>query len=51
MDFINSLTTSFNRNSDKENAHYMHEYMRGKFIYFGMKTKERRKLLKNAIGH
>ena len=49
MDFINSLTTSFNRNSDKENAHYMHEYMRGKFIYFGIKTKERRELLKNAI--
>lgn len=49
MGFINSLTTSFNQNSNKENAHYMHEYMRGKFIYFGIKTKERRELLKDAI--
>jgi 3-methyladenine DNA glycosylase AlkD len=49
MSFIDSLSKSFIQNSDKENALYMHEYMRGKFTYFGIKTKQRRELLKDTI--
>ena len=46
--FIEELTSLFSENSNPENATYMHDYMRGKFEYYGIKTKERRALLKQA---
>ena len=47
--FIEELTTLFNENANAENASYMKGYMRGQFDYYGIKTKERRALLKQAI--
>jgi len=47
--FIKDLTNLFKENANTENARYMHNYIRGKFIYYGIKTKERRALLKQAV--
>ncbi len=47
--FIDELTTLFTENANTKKASYMHDYVRGKFVYFGIKTKERRALLKQAI--
>jgi 3-methyladenine DNA glycosylase AlkD len=47
--FIKELTSLFAQNYNNENAAYMHDYVRGKFEYYGIKTQERRALLKQAI--
>lgn len=49
MTFISQLTATLNKHRNEENAAYMHEYMRGKFLYFGIKTKERREILKMVV--
>lgn len=49
--FIDELTALFLEHTDVENALYMSEYMRGKFAYFGIKTKPRRELLKQALNN
>jgi 3-methyladenine DNA glycosylase AlkD len=49
MSFINQFINALKKNSDAENASYMTDYMRGKFQYFGVKTKPRRDILKTVI--
>jgi 3-methyladenine DNA glycosylase AlkD len=44
--FINKLHTVFLANSNEDNASQMKAYMRDQFAFFGIKTKERRTLLK-----
>ncbi|MBF2707699.1 DNA alkylation repair protein [Flavobacterium soyangense] len=47
MNFINALETAFEENSNPENANAMAKYMRNHFSFFGIKTEERRKILKD----
>lgn len=47
--FIQELTDLFLAHKNAENAHHMSKYMRGKFVYFGIKTTPRRELLKQAL--
>jgi 3-methyladenine DNA glycosylase AlkD len=47
MSFSNELEKSFNENSNAENAATMSKYMRSIFPFFGIKTVERRQVLKN----
>ena len=49
MSFIEQLTKLLQEESDKENAAYMKDYMRGQFEYFGVKTSPRREILKKVI--
>lgn len=49
MSFIDQLTSLLSKNSNIENASNMRKYMRGKFIYYGVKTTERRNILKQVI--
>ena len=49
MTFIEQLTATFNAHRNPENATHMHDYMRGKFPYFGIKTALRRNLLKEVV--
>jgi 3-methyladenine DNA glycosylase AlkD len=46
MRFISQLENAFIEKSDAENAFAMSKYMRNKFDFFGIKTTERRQLLK-----
>ncbi|MEN9913883.1 MAG: hypothetical protein RL528_617 [Bacteroidota bacterium] len=46
MSFIESLEISFQKNSQPLNAIAMAKYMRNHFMFFGIKTQERRLLLK-----
>lgn len=47
MNFISSLETAFQENSNPENAFAMAKYMRNHFTFFGMKTEERRQIFKD----
>tara|TARA_R110000868_G_scaffold108031_1_gene295157 strand:+ start:3400 stop:4074 length:675 start_codon:yes stop_codon:yes gene_type:complete len=44
MSFISQLENTFQENSHAENAFAMAKYMKYKFIFFGIKTTERRRL-------
>jgi 3-methyladenine DNA glycosylase AlkD len=46
MSFSNELEKAFNENSNTENAVAMSKYMRTIFPFFGIKTAERRQILK-----
>jgi 3-methyladenine DNA glycosylase AlkD len=46
MSFITDLENAFQENSNAENAFAMAKYMRNKFVFFGIKTPERRALFK-----
>jgi 3-methyladenine DNA glycosylase AlkD len=46
MPFIESLNNAFVENSNPENAFSMANYMRNHFIFFGIKTNDRREILK-----
>jgi 3-methyladenine DNA glycosylase AlkD len=46
MGFINELETAFHKYSNPENAVAMAKYMRNQFAFFGIKTEDRRRLLK-----
>ncbi len=46
MSFIHALETAFQENSNPENANAMSKYMKNKFPFFGIKTTERRNILK-----
>ena len=47
--FIEDLTSHFSKYANAKNASHMKDYMRGKFEFYGIKTKERRVLLKQTI--
>ena len=47
--FIKDLTNLYSKHANAENATHMKSYMRGQFEFYGIKTKERRTLLKQAI--
>ena len=49
MNFINTLTQLYNSNRNEEYSLQMHNYMKCKFNFFGIKATERRILLKTAI--
>lgn len=44
MNFINKLETAFKENSNPENALAMAKYVRNHFVFFGIKTDDRRQL-------
>lgn len=46
MSFIESLETAFQKNSHPKNAFAMAKYMRNHFPFFGIKTEDRRTILK-----
>lgn len=46
MNFISSLTNAFQENSNAENAFAMSKYMKNNFLFFGIKTQERRSVFK-----
>ena len=46
--FIEDLTSHFSKHANAKNASHMKDYMRGKFEFYGIKTKERRVLLKQT---
>lgn len=46
MPFIESLHNAFRENKNTENAFSMAKYMRNQFAFFGIKTKDRREILK-----
>ncbi|WP_310559582.1 DNA alkylation repair protein [Flavobacterium sp.] len=46
MNFINKLETAFQKESNPENALAMAKYMRNHFLFFGIKTEERRTIFK-----
>ena len=46
MNFIKSLETAFLKNSNPENARAMAKYMRNHFLFFGIKTDDRRRIFK-----
>ena len=46
MSFINDLEIAFKENGNPENAFAMSKYMRNHFIFFGIKTEERRLIFK-----
>ncbi|WP_347921902.1 DNA alkylation repair protein [Pontimicrobium sp. SW4] len=47
--FVEDLTKLFGKYANAENASHMKNYMRGQFEFYGIKTKDRRALLKQAI--
>ena len=47
--FIKDITNLYSKHANAENATHMKNYMRGQFEFYGIKTKERRTLLKQAI--
>jgi len=47
--FIEDLTKQFSTHANTENASHMKDYMRGQFDFYGIKTKERRAFLKQAV--
>ena len=49
MSFINQLTNALLENSNKENAYYMKNYMRGQFEFYGVKTTLRREILNKVV--
>ncbi len=49
MSFVKQFTNTLDNNSNSENAVYMTDYMRGQFQYFGVKTTQRREILKLVI--
>ena len=49
MTFINTLTQLYNTNRNEDYSLQMHNYMKFKFNFFGIKATERRVLLKTAI--
>ena len=46
--FIEDLSSLFSKHANAKNASHMKDYMRGKFEFYGIKTKERRVLLKQT---
>jgi 3-methyladenine DNA glycosylase AlkD len=46
MNFINQLETAFQQNSHPENGLAMAKYMRNHFVFFGIKTEDRRLIFK-----
>jgi 3-methyladenine DNA glycosylase AlkD len=46
MNFITSLENAFAANSNAENAIAMSKYMKNNFLFFGIKTDERRRIFK-----
>lgn len=48
MGFISGLETAYRENASAENAEAMARYMKNRFAFFGIKTTERRALLKQA---
>jgi 3-methyladenine DNA glycosylase AlkD len=46
MNFISSLEIAFTANSNAENAIAMSKYMKNNFLFFGIKTDERRRIFK-----
>lgn len=48
MTFIQELTAGFEANTNAENALYMHNYLRGLFTFYGLKTNDRRVIFKEA---
>lgn len=49
--FIKDLTNLYSKHTNAKNANHMKKYMRGQFEFYGIKTKERRALLKQAIAN
>lgn len=49
MSFINELESAFQENSNSEMAIPMEKYMRNHFIFFGIKTTERRAIFKTTL--
>ncbi|MCK0110017.1 DNA alkylation repair protein [Flavobacteriaceae bacterium S0825] len=49
--FIKDLIDLYSKHANAENATHMKNYMRGQFEFYGIKTKERRTLLKQAIAN
>lgn len=47
--FIEDLAHLYNKHANANNASHMTDYMRGQFEFYGIKTKERRTLLKQAL--
>lgn len=47
MNFISSLEKAFSENSNAENAMAMSKYMKNNFVFFGIKTTERRQIFKS----
>jgi 3-methyladenine DNA glycosylase AlkD len=46
MNFIKSLESAFLKNRNPENAQAMAKYMRNHFLFFGIKTDDRRRIFK-----
>lgn len=46
MNFITSLETAFQKKSNPDNSFAMAKYMRNHFLFFGIKTEERRHIFK-----
>lgn len=46
MNFIIDLETAFQKNSNPDNAMAMSKYMRNRFLFFGIKTEDRRQIFK-----
>lgn len=51
MSFINNLIATLSNNRNTEDAFHMQKYMKGKYVFYGIKTKERRKLLKEVAAN
>ena len=47
MNFIFKLETAFQKNSNPKNAFAMAKYLRNHFLFFGIKTEERRQIFKS----
>lgn len=46
MNFVSALEKAFKENQQRDNATAMSSYMKNKFPFFGIKTKERRQIFK-----
>ena len=46
MNFVTKLETAFKEKSNSENAFAMAKYMRNRFLFFGIKTDDRRQIFK-----
>lgn len=49
MNFIIALENAFTANRNPENAFAMAKYMKNNFVFFGIKTEERRSILKKNM--
>lgn len=47
MNFIHKLETAFHKKSNTDNAFAMAKYMRNHFLFFGIKTEDRRQIFKS----